>query len=73
MKYIVEKKELAMVIKKTLETKKMSQAKLARELGITRSSVSMTLNNLEEGKAITLNTLLKYSKVLGISFVVSAK
>ncbi|MGB6130054.1 MAG: helix-turn-helix transcriptional regulator [Psychrilyobacter sp.] len=73
MKYIVEKKKIAMEIKKALRMKKMSQSKLAKELGITRSSVSMTLNNLEVGKAITLNTLLKYSKVLEISFTITAK
>lgn len=73
MKYSIEKKDLALEIKKVLEVKKISQAMLARELGTTRASVSMTLNNLEKGKTITLDTLLAYSKVLNKSFTINAK
>lgn len=73
MKYTIEKKNLAMEIKKALEVKKISQAMLARKLGTTRASVSITLNNLEKGKTITLDTLLAYSKVLNKSFTVTAK
>ncbi|MCS5422208.1 MULTISPECIES: helix-turn-helix transcriptional regulator [Psychrilyobacter] len=73
MKYILEKKELALEIRKTLKIKKISQSELARKLEITRSSISITLNNLEDGKAISLNTLLEYSRVLDVSFVVCAK
>lgn len=73
MKYITEKKNLALEIKKVLEIKNISQAMLARELGTTRASVSMTLNNLEKGKTITLDTLLAYSKVLNKSFTINAK
>lgn len=73
MKYQLEKKELALKIRNKLHSENMSLADLGRELGVTRTAISITLKNLEKGRSITLETLLNYSKVLKIDFLIIAK
>ncbi|MGL5572494.1 helix-turn-helix domain-containing protein [Cetobacterium sp.] len=60
--------ELHKNIVKIMEQKNITQAKLARELKVSRSDVSLLLKSLSQGKSITTSKLFSIASVLNIDF-----
>ena len=60
--------ELHKNIVKIMEQQNITQAKLARELKVSRSDVSLLLKSLSQGKSITTSKLFSIANVLNIDF-----
>ena len=60
--------ELHKNIIKIMEQQNMTQAKLARELKISRNDVSLLLKSLSQGKSIATSKLFSIANVLNIDF-----
>lgn len=60
--------ELHKNIVKIMEQKNITQAKLARELKVSRSDISLLLKSLSQGKSITTTKLFAIANVLNIDF-----
>lgn len=60
--------ELHKNIVKIMEQKNITQAKLARELNVSRSDVSLLLKSLSQGKSITTSKLFSIANILNIDF-----
>lgn len=60
--------ELHKNIVKIMEQKNITQAKLARELKVSRSDVSLLLKSLSQGKSITTSKLFSIANILNIDF-----
>ena len=58
--------ELHKNIIKIMEQQNITQAKLARELKVSRSDVSLLLKSLSQGKSITTSKLFLIASVLNI-------
>lgn len=60
--------ELHKNIVRIMEQKNITQAKLARELKVSRSDVSLLLKSLSQGKSITTSKLFSIANILNIDF-----
>lgn len=60
--------ELHKNIVKIMEQKNITQAKLVRELKVSRSDVSLLLKSLSQGKSITTSKLFSIANILNIDF-----
>ena len=60
--------ELHKNIVKIMEQKNITQAKLARELNVSRSDISLLLKSLSQGKSITTSKLFSIANILNIDF-----
>lgn len=53
-------------IKQQIKLKKITQTKIAKELGITSATLSEQLKNLSEGKSISTDKLFRIACILDI-------
>ncbi|WP_298065318.1 helix-turn-helix transcriptional regulator [uncultured Cetobacterium sp.] len=60
--------ELHKNIVRIMEQKNITQAKLARELKVSRSDISLLLKSLSQGKSITTSKLFSIANILNIDF-----
>lgn len=65
--------ELYKQINKALKEKRISQSQLAREIGVTRVDISLTLKNLKAGKSITTLKLFSILETLNKTFSIIDK
>lgn len=65
--------ELYKQINKALKEKRISQSQLAREIGVTRVDISLTLKNLKAGKSITTLKLFSILETLNKTFLITDK
>ncbi|WP_319201302.1 helix-turn-helix transcriptional regulator [uncultured Ilyobacter sp.] len=59
---------LSDAIKTQLKNREITQSQLAKELGVTRQSVTDTLNNWENGVTPRITTLKKWSEVINVNY-----
>jgi transcriptional regulator with XRE-family HTH domain len=59
---------LSDAIKSELKNKGITQSQLAKELGITRQSVTDTLNNWDKGVVPRITTLRKWAEIINVEY-----